>query len=194
MPHPSAVTHRCPDRNRSPRAAPAVDHNRKAPGGVLPSESSPAVRYGGAPSSWRGIIATHTPENPIAPSGRAAGLARILLGGVAGALLTGAFLTVLWWPQSDVVYRSTAPSSVAYADRSPHFLGLVHEHTPSGRHSYRLIIGRDPSLSYGHWLDVDAALGAEGIHSTTWTESGVRVLFRTDHEVFVPARSFTFGR
>ncbi|WP_392896451.1 hypothetical protein [Streptomyces sp. LN699] len=118
----------------------------------------------------------------------------MLLGVVAGVLLTVMVMTGLWWPQRDVTYRSSAPSAVVYADESAHFLALVHEHTLSGRHSYRMVIGRDPTPSYGHWVDVDAALGAKGIESTTWTESGVRVRFPTGHEIFVPARSFLYGR
>ncbi|MFG2873795.1 hypothetical protein ACGFYU_02025 [Streptomyces sp. NPDC048337] len=113
---------------------------------------------------------------------------------MAGVLLTVVLLTVLWWPQREVTYRSSAPSSVAYDDKSPHSLGLVHEHTMSGRHSYRMVIGRDAGVSYGHWLDIDPTLGAKGIESTTWTETGVRVRFPTGHEIFVPARSFLYGR
>ncbi|WP_240801926.1 hypothetical protein [Streptomyces sp. A1136] len=122
------------------------------------------------------------------------GIGRVLLGGVAGGVLTGAFLAVVWWPRTEVTYRADAPATLVYDDRSPHFLGLVHQHTLSGRQSYRMVVGRDPGLSYGHLVDIDPALGAEGIESTTWTESGVRVRFRTEHEVFVPARFFLFGR
>ncbi|MGW7344558.1 hypothetical protein [Streptomyces sp. NPDC054854] len=43
-------------------------------------------------------------------------------------------------------------------------------------------------------MDIDPVLGAKGIESTTWTESGVRVRFPTGHEIFVPARFFLFGR
>ncbi|MFF5446414.1 hypothetical protein [Streptomyces sp. NPDC012888] len=125
---------------------------------------------------------------------RASGMWRVLAGVVAGVLSCGAVLTVLWWPRTEVAYRGTAPSSVAYEDGSPHFLGLVHIHTLSGRHSYRLVVGRDPGLAYGHWLDVDAAPASAGVESATWTESGVRVRFATGHEVFVPARSFLHGR
>ncbi|MFJ7587557.1 hypothetical protein ACIQZO_09200 [Streptomyces sp. NPDC097617] len=103
-------------------------------------------------------------------------------------------LTVLWWPRTEVTYRDSAPAAVTYADRSPHFLSLTHEHTLSGRHSYRMLVGRGTGGTYGHWLDIDPALGAEGIESTTWTEAGLRVRFPTGHEVFVPARTFMFGR
>ncbi|MET9952499.1 hypothetical protein ABZ135_13265 [Streptomyces sp. NPDC006339] len=117
-----------------------------------------------------------------------------MLGAVAGVLATVLAVTALWWPRKEVTYRNTAPSSIVYADESPHFLSLVHEHTLSGRHAYRMVIGRSPGASYGHWVEVDPVLGAEGVESTTWSESGVRVRFRTGHEIFVPARSFLFGR
>ncbi|MFG2985433.1 hypothetical protein ACGFYQ_29950 [Streptomyces sp. NPDC048258] len=113
---------------------------------------------------------------------------------MAGVLLTAALLTVLWWPRTEVTYRSSAPTSVVYDDESLHFLGLVHQHSLSGRHSYKIVIGRDSGLSYGHWVDIDTDLGVKGIESTTWTESGVRVRFPTGHEVFVPARFFLYGR
>ncbi|MFI9244002.1 hypothetical protein ACIGXF_15730 [Streptomyces sp. NPDC053086] len=70
----------------------------------------------------------------------------------------------------------------------------MHEHTLSGRHAYRMVIGPDPGLSYGHRVDVDADLGALGTESTTWTRPGVRVRFPTGHETFVPARFFLQGR
>ncbi|MFF1556256.1 hypothetical protein [Streptomyces sp. NPDC058279] len=143
-----------------------------------------------------GIIGTLTPDETdrtARPRPRA-GIGRILLGGVAGALLTVSLLTVLWWPRTEVTYRDSPPSSVVYADRREHLLGLVHHHTLSGRHSYRLVISCGPQLAYGHWLDIDSFLGADGIESTTWTESGVRVRFPTGHELFVPARFFMYGR
>ncbi|MFE9929370.1 hypothetical protein [Streptomyces sp. NPDC005533] len=93
-----------------------------------------------------------------------------------------------------MTYRASAPAAVAYADDSPHFLGLIHQHTLSGRHSYKMVIGRDPHLSYGHWVDLDTTVAANGIDSVTWTEAGVRVRFPTGHEVFVPARFFLHGR
>ncbi|MEV4950016.1 hypothetical protein [Streptomyces sp. NPDC053755] len=117
-----------------------------------------------------------------------------MLGVVAGVLLSAVVLTAAWWPRTEVTYRSSAPSAVVYADGSPHFLSLVHRYSLSGQQSYRMVVGRDPGASYGHWVDVDAALGASGIESATWTESGVRVRFPTGHELFVPARSFLYGR
>lgn len=109
-------------------------------------------------------------------------------------MLTVAVMTVLWWPRTEVTHRSSSPPSVVYDGPLPYFLTLVHRYDLAGRHSYRMVIGRSPGASYGHWVDVDTALGADGIESTTWTDSGVRVRFPTGHEVFVPARSFTGGR
>ncbi|WP_229874161.1 hypothetical protein [Streptomyces cirratus] len=159
------------------------------------AEASPADRCGAAPN-LESAITTSTPDQPgpIAPVRRTNAIGRVLLGGVSGVLLTVTVLTVLWWPRTEVTYRSTAPTTIAYSDESAHFLTLVHQHSLSGRESYRMVIGRSPGVSYGHWLDVDTALGAKGIESTTWTESGVRVRFPTRHEVFVPARFFLGGR
>ncbi|MER7519122.1 hypothetical protein [Streptomyces sp. NPDC126499] len=103
-------------------------------------------------------------------------------------------MTVLWWPRTEVTYQSTAPSSVVYEDRFPHVLGLVHEHTLSGRHSYRLVIGRDSGFSYGHWVEVEPYVAAKGVDTTTWTQQEVRIRFRTGHELVVPARFFLYGR
>jgi hypothetical protein len=118
----------------------------------------------------------------------------VALGAVAGILLTASVLTVLQWPRSEVVYRSHQPKSTAYEDESPHHLGLIREQTLYGEDSYRLMVGRDPGLSYGHLLDVDTDLGADGVEETEWTKAGVRVRFATGHTLFVPAESFTYGR
>ncbi|AZM93538.1 hypothetical protein D1J60_33725 [Streptomyces sp. W1SF4] len=117
-----------------------------------------------------------------------------MLGVVAGVVLTAVFLTVVWWPRTEVTYRSTAPSSVVYADEAQHYLELVHRHTPSGRDTYRIVAGRYTGAAYGHWLDVDTTVAEKGIESTAWTQDGVRVRFTTGHEMFVPARFFMFGR
>ncbi|MEU9862505.1 hypothetical protein AB0D99_16700 [Streptomyces sp. NPDC047971] len=169
--------------------------NRSARHRVLLTESSPAGRCGAAPS-LEDTIVTVTPDQPAetARPRRRAGIGRLLLAGAAGVLLTLAVMTVLWWPRTEVTYRSTAPASVVYADDSPHYLELVHRHTLSGEHRYHLVIGRYTGAAYGHWLDVDTAVAVEGIESTTWTESDVRVRFSTGHEVVVPARFFLFGR
>ncbi|RAJ66660.1 hypothetical protein K378_02832 [Streptomyces sp. Amel2xB2] len=118
----------------------------------------------------------------------------LLLGALAGAALTAALVTLLQWPHTEVVHRARQPQTVSYGDAAPHYLGLKREHTVSGRESYRLMIGRDPGLGYGHLVQIDASLGAEGIADTEWTKTGVRVRFGTGHTLFVPASSFTYGR
>ncbi|MET8508493.1 hypothetical protein ABZV60_28210 [Streptomyces sp. NPDC004787] len=103
-------------------------------------------------------------------------------------------ITALRWPQDEVTYRSAAPSSLTYPDGAEHHLALVRSSSLSGSETFRLFVGRDPKATYGHWLDVDAYLGREGVESTEWTLEGVRVRFPTGHEVFVPARAFLYGR
>lgn len=113
---------------------------------------------------------------------------------MCGVVLTLCLITALRWPQDEVTYRSTAPSSLTYPDRSEHYLALVRSSSLSGSETFRLFVGRDPGHDYGHWLDIDAYLGREGVASTEWTLEGVRVRFPTGHEVFVPARAFLYGR
>ncbi|MEV0399942.1 hypothetical protein [Actinoallomurus sp. NPDC050550] len=116
-------------------------------------------------------------------------LGLIVAGGVLGVVLTVAAS----WPRSAVVYRSRQPSTVAYQDGSPHYLGLIRDRSSLAGESYHLMIGRDSSLSYGHRIRVDTATSV-AIGSTEWRADGVRVRFTTGHELFVPARYFTFGR
>ncbi|WMX43591.1 hypothetical protein [Streptomyces roseicoloratus] len=117
-----------------------------------------------------------------------------LLGLVCGIVMTGCLVTVLRWPQDEVTYRSAPPPSLIYPDQAPHHLALVRRSTLSGSDTFRLFIGRQPTPAYGHWLDVDAALGRQGVESVQWTRDGVRVRFPKGHEVFVPARAFLYGR
>lgn len=143
------------------------------------------------------VIGQQEESPPRGRSGRFRGAyrhRRFLLGVAAGAVLTASVLTLLQWPWTDVTDRSRQPSATAYGDGSPHYLGLKRRHTLSGQESYSLMIGRDPGLSYGHLLDVDSDLAAEGIEKTEWTRAGVRVRFTTGHTLFVPARAFTYGR
>ncbi|GAA4513976.1 hypothetical protein GCM10023191_081870 [Actinoallomurus oryzae] len=61
--------------------------------------------------------------------------------------------------------------------------------------SYHLVIGSDPSLSYGHRVDINAAGdGGFGVRAAEWTAAGVRIRFTTGHELFVPATMFIGGR
>jgi hypothetical protein len=61
--------------------------------------------------------------------------------------------------------------------------------------SYHLVIGSDPSLSYGHRVDINATGdGGFGVRAAEWTAAGVRIRFTTGHELFVPATMFIGGR
>ncbi|CAM5402763.1 hypothetical protein GCM10010329_82340 [Streptomyces spiroverticillatus] len=117
-----------------------------------------------------------------------------LLGAVAGVVLTVSLITALRWPQDEVVHRSTPPPSLVYPDKAPHHLLVVRRSSLCGADAYRLVIGRGSTPAYGHWLDLDAALGQAGVRSTVWTQDGVRIRFPQGHELFVPARSFLYGR
>ncbi|MEU5219843.1 hypothetical protein AB0G79_27150 [Streptomyces sp. NPDC020807] len=134
------------------------------------------------------------PPPPARPRRRAPWPRPFLVGLVCGVVLAGCLLTALRWPQDDVTYRSTPPPSLVYPDDAPHHLALVRRSSLYGSDTFRLFIGRGPTPAYGHWLDVDAALGQRGVESTRWTREGVRVRFPGGHEVFVPARAFLYGR
>ncbi|MFJ7166794.1 hypothetical protein ACIQUV_14930 [Streptomyces globosus] len=117
----------------------------------------------------------------------------LLLGVAAGVLLSISVPAAASWPRTEVVYRSASPSALPY-DGSRYFLRVEHLRDLSGDDSYRMVVGRQPDASYGHWLRIDTRLGAEGIRSATWTESEVRLRFSTGHELSVPAAAFTGGR
>ncbi|MFF6776477.1 hypothetical protein ACFY8W_23370 [Streptomyces sp. NPDC012637] len=134
------------------------------------------------------------PNPPQTRPRRRPWLGLVLLGVVCGVVLTGCLVTVLRWPQDEVTYRSAAPASLVYPDEASHHLALVRRSTLFGSDTFRLFVGRQPTPAYGHWLDVDAALGQQGVESTEWTREGVRVRFPKGHEVFVPARAFLYGR
>ncbi|ROO87261.1 hypothetical protein EDD29_4856 [Actinocorallia herbida] len=116
------------------------------------------------------------------------------LGPVAFGVAVGIALTVILmaWPQRTLVQREDQPSTLRYRDGFTHHLGLYRERTLFGE-SYHLVIGSDPSLSYGHRVEIGAG-GSLGVRATDWTSAGVRVRFTTGHELFVPAALFISGR
>ncbi|NUW45490.1 hypothetical protein HT134_36025 [Nonomuraea rhodomycinica] len=116
-------------------------------------------------------------------------LGLVLLGIALGVALSVAAR----WPHWEAVYRSDQPATVAYADGSRHLLALVRRSSFVGE-SHQIFVGRDPSLSYGHWVDIETFAESESVKTTEWTTSGVRVVFDTGHELFVPARYFIGGR
>ncbi|MEV0199196.1 hypothetical protein [Nonomuraea sp. NPDC050691] len=120
-------------------------------------------------------------------SRRLKGLGLVVLGIALGLALSVAAR----WPRSEVVYRSDQPASVAYDDDAKHLLALVRRSALLGE-SRQIFVGRDPSVSYGHWVDIDTS--ADSVRTTEWTTSGVRVLFDTGHELFIPVKYFIGGR
>ncbi|GAA3471309.1 hypothetical protein [Nonomuraea roseola] len=129
-------------------------------------------------------------EPPLARpnrSGRLKGLGLVVLGIALGVALSVA----AQWPQPEVVYRSDQPATVAYVDDSKHLLALVRQSALLGE-SHQIVVGRDPSSSYGHRVDIETS--ADSVKTTEWTTAGVRVLFDTGHELFIPARYFIGGR
>ncbi|MFI6901081.1 hypothetical protein ACIBKY_07465 [Nonomuraea sp. NPDC050394] len=129
-------------------------------------------------------------EPPLARPNRSGwlkGLGLVVLGIASGVALS----VVAHWPRSEVVYRSDQPATVAYVDDSKHLLALVRESTLLGD-SHHIVVGRDPSLSYGHRVGIETS--AASVKTTEWTTAGVRVLFDTGHELFIPARYFIGGR
>ncbi|MBB5084015.1 hypothetical protein [Nonomuraea endophytica] len=116
----------------------------------------------------------------------AKGLGLVVLGIALGVALSVAAR----WPRSEVVYRGDQPATVAYTDDSKHVLALVRRSALLGE-SHQIVVGRDPSLSYGHRVDIETSAG---VKTTEWTTAGVRVLFDSGHELFIPARFFIGGR
>ncbi|MFG1948232.1 hypothetical protein [Nonomuraea sp. NPDC048826] len=115
---------------------------------------------------------------------------------LAGLLAGVAIMVAGHWPQTEVVYRSEQPPSVTYDDGSTHHLGLIRRGSVFGDATHLLVVGRDPGLGYGHWVNVHTPFLAPGkeVEETEWTAEGVRVRFAGGHELFVPARHFQNGR
>ena len=57
-----------------------------------------------------------------------------------------------------MVDGSRRPADVTYGDASPHYAGLLREHSVLGSDSYFVMLGRDPGFGYAHRIELDAAL------------------------------------
>lgn len=115
---------------------------------------------------------------------------------VALALLVGALLD-LWLVRHEALDLQTQPESVKYEDGSVHYAGVVRRQSRLlGRHKeYRLYTGRDPGMSYGHYVTVGFTGSERPILTVArWERDGVRARFASGHEIFVPARHFIHGR
>ncbi|MEV4804051.1 hypothetical protein AB0K18_28945 [Nonomuraea sp. NPDC049421] len=138
-------------------------------------------------------MTVHTP----APSGtarRPGRLGPLMIGLIVGVVLCAGAVIAMRWPAQQTFYTAKQPGTVTYDDGSPHVIALIREHSLL-EDSYRLYAGRDPSLRYGHFVDIGfPGVADKPMPSTQWTPEGVRVRFGTGHELFVPAASFTSGR
>ncbi|AHH21886.1 hypothetical protein NONO_c71250 [Nocardia nova SH22a] len=93
--------------------------------------------------------------------------------------------------------RDTQPADVVYSDGSTHLAGVVEVRSWLFRRhvEYQVYTGRDPSMSYGHFVRI----GMTGVEppefaDVRWSGDGVRMRFRSGHELFVPAVEFVGGR
>jgi hypothetical protein len=93
--------------------------------------------------------------------------------------------------------RKEQPTTITYADKSPHYVGVVAERSwLLGRVvEYSLYAGRDPGFGYGHFRAIDVA-GTERpvLTEAVWEPGGVRARFTSGREVYIPARYFLHGR
>ncbi|MEV5828055.1 hypothetical protein AB0L25_21120 [Spirillospora sp. NPDC052242] len=132
-----------------------------------------------------------TPPPPPRPSRRAA-----MVGWLAfGLLLAVVIVDGPLHRTAEIGEVERQPSSVRYEDGSVHYAAVIEKSSLLfGRHqSYELYTGRDPGLSYGHYVRIDFG-GRPEIESARWDETGVQVTFASRHRVFVPARHYLGGR
>ncbi|MFB7875988.1 hypothetical protein ACFC06_12100 [Nocardia sp. NPDC056064] len=95
-----------------------------------------------------------------------------------------------------VVDQNRQPDTVSYADGSTHYVAIYETRTLLGRDRHHQIYsGRDPSLSYGHFVRVDFT-GTDNLEfaAVDWLPEGVRLRFDSGHELFIPAEKFVGGR
>ncbi|MEU5884031.1 hypothetical protein [Spirillospora sp. NPDC047279] len=131
--------------------------------------------------------------------GPAGCLVAVLLAGLlAGVLATGLVAVAdASLRDTKVIGKVGQPASVRYPDGRTHHAGIVevrtwlfHRHRP-----YELVLGSDPSLSYGHSVTFEATgEGPPKIVAVEWRAEGARVRLDSGHEVFVPAQKFLGGR
>jgi hypothetical protein len=115
------------------------------------------------------------------------------------ALLAASAITVLdgGLSRRDVLERQAQPAGVRYEDDRKHYIGVlrVRSRLLGRTKEYELYTGSDPSLMYGHYVEL-AFTGEERpvLKDAVWEPHGVRARFASGHEVLVPARKFMYGR
>ncbi|RAY17250.1 hypothetical protein DPM19_03645 [Actinomadura craniellae] len=137
------------------------------------------------------------PRRVARPGTRGRAVVRFAVGVLAGLVLAGALAVADGgMNRVRVLERTSQPASVRYPDGATHHLGLVEKRSwVFGRHrAYQLVAGRDPSLSYGHAVEVGFTGSTPKIQGTRWEPTGVLVRFNSGHEVHIPARYFMNGR
>ncbi|MFI5714486.1 hypothetical protein [Nocardia sp. NPDC051750] len=94
------------------------------------------------------------------------------------------------------VYTSTQPDAVDY-DGFTYHAGLVRRESRllGRRLDDKIMISRDPGLTYGHPVYFEILGNRDPVPTTVqWRPDGVSVRFDSGHEIFVPAAAFTGGR
>ncbi|MFC5746663.1 hypothetical protein [Actinomadura rugatobispora] len=89
------------------------------------------------------------------------------------------------------------PSTIQYPDESQHYIGLQEGRSLIfGRVvEHQIYAGRDSGLGYGHFVEIELPVGDRPVlKDAVWEPAGVRARFASGHELFVPARSFMYGR
>ncbi|GAA2633443.1 hypothetical protein SMC26_33555 [Actinomadura fulvescens] len=135
--------------------------------------------------------ARHGPRRPWGRGGVAAGLSIGVIGTAMVAWADGGLR------DTKVISQVRQPASVRYPDESIHYAGVVRVRSMILRRHrpYEVVIGRYPSLSYGHGVAFEATgEDAPRISGAEWRPDGVRIKLDSGHELFVPARKFLGGR
>jgi hypothetical protein len=134
---------------------------------------------------------------PAAPRARRPRRAfRIVL--VALLVAAGAVIAVDRAAEKDVtVSRVEKPDSVEYEAGNARYVGLIRASSRVfGRYrGHYVYVGDDPELSYGRFEYLRPNTGVRlRIETVKWEKDGVRVMFNSGHELFVPARYRDGGR
>ncbi|MFI9510793.1 hypothetical protein [Nocardia sp. NPDC052566] len=136
-------------------------------------------------------------SRPTGPTARF--LLPAALGFCAALILVGLIALADTWgpPHREGSAPIQQPTSIAYADGRTHYVALVRTRTWLFRRddTYSLYSGSDPGLSYGHFVDIRIT-GEDhpSLESADWQPEGVRLHLTSGHELFIPAKEFTFGR
>jgi hypothetical protein len=114
-----------------------------------------------------------------------------LMVAAAGVVVAGG-VAALTWPRTTTVKTMTA--TVDYADGGEHLAIVQHVEAPVGVDHFEVVLGRDPSGTYGHRVRLEATgLDPESV-SIRWAKDNAILTYASGHQLTVPARAFTGGR